>query len=86
MENKQVEKKAVAKKTTTIDPNRKKMDIKGYFKGIRTETKKVVWPTRKELLSYTGVVVFTCFAFGLGIWLVDSLFLGALKLLLNISL
>ncbi|MEI8217260.1 MAG: preprotein translocase subunit SecE [Eubacteriales bacterium] len=86
MEKKQAEKKPIGNKTTTPNPNRQKMDIKGYFRGIRTETKKVVWPTRKELGSYTVVVVFTCFAFGLGIWVVDSLFLGALKYILNISL
>jgi preprotein translocase subunit SecE len=86
MEKKQAEKKTIASKVAAQNPNRKKMDIKGYFRGIKTETKKVVWPTRKELGSYTGVVVFTCFAFGLGIWVVDTIFLGALKYILNISL
>ncbi len=56
-----------------------------YFKGIRTEMKKVVWPTRKELVSYTGLVLFTCVILGLGIWLVDSAFLASLKYVLNIS-
>ncbi len=79
------------KKTTDKKPAinpaaaRKKIDVKEYFRGIKTETKKVVWPTRKELGSYTGVVIFTCFAFSMGIWIVDSLFLGALKYILNIS-
>ena len=59
--------------------------LKDYFKGIRTEMKKVVWPTRKELISYTGLVVFTCVILGLGIWLVDSAFLASLKYALNIS-
>jgi preprotein translocase subunit SecE len=86
MEKKKAEKKTMVSKVAAQAPNRQKMDIKGYFRGIKTETKKVVWPTRKELGSYTGVVVFTCFAFGLGIWVVDTLFLGALKYILNISL
>jgi preprotein translocase subunit SecE len=86
MEKKTAEKKTMVSKVASQAPNRQKMDIKGYFRGIKTETKKVVWPTRKELGSYTGVVVFTCFAFGLGIWVVDTLFLGALKYILNISL
>jgi preprotein translocase subunit SecE len=86
MDKKVMDKKPTDKKpAATAIANRKKINVKEYFRGIKTETKKVVWPTRKELGSYTGVVMFTCFAFGLGIWLVDSLFLGALKYILNIS-
>jgi preprotein translocase subunit SecE len=59
--------------------------IKDYFKGIKTEVKKVVWPTRKELFSYTGVVLFACVLLALGIWVVDSAFLASLKYVLNIS-
>lgn len=59
--------------------------MKDYFKGVKTELKKVVWPTKKELVSYTSVVLLTCVAFGVGIWLVDSAFLAALKYVLNIT-
>jgi len=65
--------------------NKPKASLKDYFKGIKTEMKKVVWPTRKELFSYTGLVVFVCVVLGLGIWLVDSAFLASLKYALNIS-
>jgi preprotein translocase subunit SecE len=50
-----------------------------YFKGVKIETKKVVWPTRPELISYTIVVLFTCAFFGLMIWGVDSAFLAVLR-------
>ena len=59
--------------------------IKDYFKGIKTEVKKVVWPTRRELVSYTWVVLLTCVALSLAIWAVDSAFLASLKYILNIS-
>jgi preprotein translocase subunit SecE len=59
--------------------------VKDYFRGIKTEMKKVVWPTRKELVSFTGVVMFLCVVLGLGIWLFDSAFLTALKYVLNIT-
>lgn len=59
--------------------------MKDYFRGIKTEMKKVVWPTRKELVSFTGVVLFLCVVLGLGIWAVDSAFLASLKYVLNIS-
>jgi len=62
-----------------------RVNIKDYFKGIKIEVKKVVWPTRKELVSFTGVVLLTCAALALGIWAVDSAFLASLKYVLNIS-
>jgi preprotein translocase subunit SecE len=55
-----------------------------YFKGVRLETKKVVWPTRQELISYTIVVLFTCAFFGLMIWGVDSGFLAILRQMIGI--
>lgn len=73
------------KKPVQAANQKQKVSMGEYFKGIKTETKKVVWPTRKELISYTGVVILTCAAFGLGIWAVDSAFLAALKAVLNIS-
>ncbi|MDR2163359.1 MAG: preprotein translocase subunit SecE [Clostridiales Family XIII bacterium] len=55
-----------------------------YFKGVKIETKKVVWPTRPELISYTIVVLFTCAFFGLMIWGVDSAFLAMLRQIVHI--
>jgi preprotein translocase subunit SecE len=81
-----MEKEKVKKPVPAAAANKKpKASLKDYFKGIRTEMKKVVWPTRKELISYTGLVLFACIALGLGIWLVDSAFLASLKYALNIS-
>ncbi len=56
-----------------------------FLKNVRSEMKKVIWPSRSDLVSYTGVVLFTCVIFGLGIWLVDSIFSGALKAILDIN-
>ena len=77
--------KEKTKKPVLVVNKKPKVSFREYFKGIKTETKKVVWPTRKELVSYTGVVILTCCAFGLGFWLVDTAFLAALKYVLNIS-
>ncbi|NLK37987.1 MAG: preprotein translocase subunit SecE [Epulopiscium sp.] len=57
-----------------------------FFKNVKTEMKKVVWPTKKELVSATGVVIFTCIVFSIGIWVLDSIFNGALKAVLSINL
>ena len=37
-------------------PNKKKTSVKDYFKGIRIEMKKVVWPTKKAQVSTTTAV------------------------------
>ena len=60
--------------------------LREYFKGVRTETKKVVWPTRKELVSYTIVVLIACAFFGLYLWGVDSGFLAIIREVFNISM
>jgi preprotein translocase subunit SecE len=31
--------------------------IGGFFREVVAELRKVIWPTRKELLTYTGVVI-----------------------------
>lgn len=58
---------------------RKKGSVKEYFKGVKLEMKKVVWPTKKELGSFTAVVLVTCAAFALVFWAVDTGVLAAIK-------
>ena len=48
--------------------------------------KKVVWPTKKELGSYTVAVLFFCAFFALCFWLMDLGVLKALKAILDITL
>ena len=48
--------------------------ISNYFKGVRSELKKVNWPTKKELTNYTVVVLATTFAMTLVIWGLDLIF------------
>ena len=45
----------------------------GWFQGHVQELRRVVWPTRQELLRMTGVVVFTVVALALFIAAVDAL-------------
>ena len=59
--------------------NKKNTSAKEYFKGVRTELSKVVWPTRKELGTFTGVVISVCTFFSLAFWAIDSAVLLALK-------
>lgn len=65
---------------------KKKGSIKDYFKGVKLEMKKVVWPTKKELGSYTVVVFVTCAVFAAAFWAIDTGFLAALKGILGINM
>lgn len=57
----------------------KRGGLKEYFKGVKLEMKKVVWPTRKELGSFTMVVLVTCAAFAVVFWAIDTSVLAAIK-------
>ena len=45
-----------------------------YFRDIRSELKKVVWPTPKQTVSYTGFVVVFTLLVALIIMLLDTVF------------
>ena len=60
--------------------------LREYFRGVRTEVKKVVWPTRKELISYTIIVGIACAFFGLFLWGVDSGFLAIIREVFSINM
>ena len=58
----------------TFDMNK----ITNYIKGSIEEMKKVTWPTKKEVKSYTLLVI--------GISVVVALFLGALDYIFTFAL
>jgi len=60
-----------------------KTSLRDYFRGVRVELRKVVWPTPKELTMYTWTVILTCFVFAIFFWVADSVFLQGLKLALG---
>ena len=75
-----------AKKKPGAQPEKKKGGFKEYFRGVKLETKKVVWPTRKELISYTIVVFIACAFFGLFLWAIDTGILAIIQKVFNISM
>lgn len=50
---------------------KKKGRVRTYFRGVKAETKKVSWPSRNDLMNYTGVVLFISVTVGVVIWLLD---------------
>jgi len=56
--------------------------IKG-LKSTKSEFKKVVWPSRKQLINNTGIVILALIVIGLVIFGLDSLFISLSKLVLG---
>lgn len=54
-----------------------------YCRESAEETKKVVWPTRKETVQTSGVVFAFVIAMALFLWLVDAGLLAAVKAIMG---
>lgn len=46
--------------------------IKKYFSSVRSEMKRVVWPSKKELINYTVTVCVSLIVVGVVIALLDA--------------
>ncbi len=81
-----VDKKASATKAakaTATKNGKKKKSIVKYFKDARSEFKKVVWPSRKQVINNTIVVIVAMVVAGVAIWGVDSAFIAIQALMLG---
>ncbi len=61
-------------------PGRKIAEARAFLTEVRTELKKVTWPSRKEVYSTTLVVIATSIFFGFYLWGLDLVFSRALSL------
>ena len=59
--------------------------IKKYFRDLKSEIKKVVWPSREKVINNTGVVLAVVAICGAGLFGIDSLLALAIKALLKIG-
>ena len=60
-----------------------KKSIIQYFKDVKSEFKKVSWPSRKQVFNNTVVVLVTIVISGLGVWVLDFLFSSVWSLMLG---
>lgn len=58
----------------------KKNNMSIYFKGVKSEMRKVAWPSKKELTNYTGVVIGISAIVSVVVYLLDLGIHGVLKL------
>lgn len=74
--------KAVAKTEKKVEKRDKKPGffgrIKNYLGAVRSEMRRVVWPSKEELRSYSVAIIGMLIVFGVVIWLVDSGIVAAL--------
>jgi preprotein translocase subunit SecE len=54
-----------------------------YIKEAREELKKVTWPDRDEVTSFTMVVIVSVIAVSIFLWLVDSALMQIIKMVIS---
>lgn len=70
---------AKAQKATQLNskkatPTKKENRLVRYFREVRAELQKVVWPTRREALNLTAIVLGVTTTMSIGLGLVDWIF------------
>ena len=62
---------------------KKKKDRGLWFREMKSELKKVVWPTRKTVLANTGTVLLCSLLIGACIWIFDFVEVSAVQMILS---
>ena len=55
-----------------------------WFKELKSELKKVQWPTKKQTINNTVIVIICCIIVGICIWLFDWLAGSVIRALLDL--
>lgn len=62
---------------------KKKKDRGRWFREMKSELKKIVWPNGKTVAKNTGTVLLCSLAIGVCIWVFDYVVVNAIQLLLG---
>ncbi|KXB61728.1 MULTISPECIES: preprotein translocase subunit SecE [Olsenella] len=57
---------------------KKRSRLRSYLSDVKTEMRRVVWPSKPELKSYSVAVIVMLIVFGILVWLVDTGFVALL--------
>ena len=63
---------------------KKKKDRGLWFREMKSELKKVVWPNKKTVLKNTGTVLLCSLVIGACIWIFDFAAMSAVDLILKL--
>ena len=66
-----------------VETVKTKDKIATYFRGVKGELKKVLWPNKKELVNYTSVVLFISIMTSIVVYILDLLIGGILSLIIS---
>ena len=70
-------------KNKKTNPDRIELNKYSYIRETKQELKRVSWPTKKELLKNTGVVLTVVTSATILVWALDTGLQGALGLILK---
>ncbi len=54
-----------------------------FLQEVKSELKKVNWPTRREFSVFTGIVLSAVVVIGIFFWIMDSIFIAILQLVIG---
>ena len=57
--------------------------VKKFFRDLVAEVKKVTWPSGKQVLNNTAVVLVVCIICGVALFAIDSAFAALIQLLVR---
>lgn len=63
---------------------KKKKDRGAWFREMRSELKKVVWPNRQTVMKNTGTVLLCSLIIGAAIWVFDFAAQSVVRMILSI--
>ena len=63
---------------------KKKKSRGAWFREMKSELKKVVWPNRKTVLANTGTVLLCSLCIGACIWIFDFVMVTAVQMILSL--
>ncbi len=63
---------------------KKKKDHGLWFREMKSELKKVVWPTRKTVIANTGTVLLCSLIIGACIWIFDFVAVTAVQMIVSV--
>lgn len=59
------------------------MSIITYIKDVKSETKNIKWPTQKQVIAYTGIVIVLSLVLAAYVGALDAAFAKLLSIILN---
>ena len=63
---------------------KKKRDFGLWFREMKSELKKVVWPNKKTVLKNTGTVLLCSLVIGACIWIFDGVLGSVVQMILSV--